>query len=105
MRPLTSMFSASVARRCQVVKKTCVGARAAHGRRDGVGVLEVGGQRRDARVEPLGAAAQTCDLPAIGEQALREVAAADAGGADDECAPAHARPFGTKFSALASRPG
>ena len=45
MRPLTSQFSASVARRDQVVKKTCVGARAAHGRGDRVGVLEVRGQR------------------------------------------------------------
>ena len=45
MRPLTSKFSASVARRDQVVKKTCVGALPAHGRGDGVGILEVRGER------------------------------------------------------------
>ena len=57
---------------------------AAHGRGDRVGVLEVGGERRDPLVETVGATAQARDLPAVGQQALREVAAADARDADDE---------------------
>ena len=84
---MTSQFSASVARRDHVVKKTCVGAVPAHGRGDRLGVLEVGRKRRDSLVETRGPAAQTRDLPAVGEQALCDVASADAGDADDERAP------------------
>ena len=62
---------------------------AAYGRGDRLGVLEVCRQMRDPRIEPLGVAAQAGDLPAIGEEALREVSSADAGHADDKCAPAH----------------
>ena len=46
----------------------------------------------DARVETVRVAAQAQDLPAVGEEATRDVAAADAGDADDEGAPAHGRP-------------
>ena len=69
MRPLTSQFSASVARRDQVVIEDVRRRGAAHRRGDRVGVLEVGGERRDALVEVRRAAAQPGDLPAVGEQA------------------------------------
>ena len=103
MRPLTSMFSASVARRDQVVKKTCVGARPSHGCGDCVGVEEIGAQRRDSLIEPLRTAAETGDLPAVGEQALGEVPPADARDADDERAPAHcAFPFASFLNPLSA---
>ena len=69
MRPLTSQFSASVARRDQVVKKTWVGAVPRTAAATASGVLEVGGERRDALDRARGRAAQAGDLPAVGEQA------------------------------------
>ena len=84
MRPLTSQFSASVARRDHVVKKTCVGAGAAHRGRDRLCVLEIRAQRRDPLVEIPWVAAETDDVPTVGQQPSRDVAPADARDADDE---------------------
>ena len=95
MRPLTSQFSASVARRDHVVKKTCVGAVPRTAADNGLGVLEVRDQRRDPLVDAVRVTAQTSDLPAVGEQTPREIASADAGDADDERAPAHVGPRST----------
>ena len=89
MRPLTSQFSASVARRDQVVKKTCVGAVPRTAAATASASSRSAASVRDPLVETLRATAQARDLPAVGEQALREVPPADARDADDECASAH----------------
>ena len=89
MRPLTSQFSASVGATRPGREEDVRRGGAAHGRGDRVSVLEIGGQRGDSLVETVRATAQARDLPAVGEEPLREVAAADARHADDERAPAH----------------
>jgi hypothetical protein len=58
-------------------------------RRDGVSVIEIGGHVAHAWIETLLASAQACNIPPVGQQALRDVAAADAGSADDEGTAAH----------------
>ena len=76
---------------------------ASHGCGDCLGVEEIGAQRRDALIEPLRTAAETGDLPAVGEQALGEVPPADARDADDERAPAHcAFPFASLLSPMSA---
>ncbi len=93
---MTSQFWASVARRDQVVKKTCVGAVPRTSRGDRLGVLEVGSQRRDSLVETLRVTAQTRDLPPVGKEALGDIASADARDADDERASTHRRPLSAR---------
>jgi len=72
------------------------GSDAANGCGDGFSVLEVGRDRSDARVEIPRFAAESRDLPAVGQEASSDVASADAGDADHKrVSSAHERWPGT----------
>ena len=106
MRPLTSQFSASVARRDHVVKKTCVGAmpRTAAATASASSRSATSGVMRSSR--PSGRRHRPVTSQPSARSRRGKVPAADARHADDERAPArtsvagHGLPVGGRSSVL-----